>query len=70
MGAGAGYSLRAQTPPVGGKHPEIRKAMRALNNAQTFLTKAEHDFAGHREKALDLTQQAIKQCEAALKDNP
>jgi len=68
MGAGAGYSLHAQTPTQFGAepHPEIRKAMRALNNAQGFLQHADHDFKGHREKALDLTQQAIKECQAAL----
>lgn len=73
MSAGAGYSLRAQTPPPTQaieKHPEIRKAMRALNNAQGFLTKADHDFQGHREKALDLTQKAISECQAALRADP
>lgn len=72
--------LNAQTPPVpspgtppvghvrggGEKHPEIRKAMRALNNAINDLQHADHDFAGHREKALDLAQQALKECQLAL----
>ena len=74
LGAGAGYSLHAQTPPAplaghGPRHPEIRRALKALNNAETDLQKAEHDFAGHREKALDMTQQAIKECQAALQVN-
>ncbi len=48
------------------KHPEIRRAIANLEKAQNNLQKAAHDFAGHREKALDLTQQAIKECQAAL----
>lgn len=78
MGVGAGYTLQAQTtppvtptPPHAGRlerHPEIRKAMKALTNAETDLKKAEHDFAGHREKALDLTQQALAECKLALQN--
>jgi hypothetical protein len=77
MGAGTAFGIQAQNaPPVvpAGigfghkveKHPEIRMALRALNNAVKDLEKADHDFAGHREKALDLTQQAITECRAAL----
>jgi hypothetical protein len=77
----AAFSIKAQTPaPVpaptpspapgkhakGERHPEIRKAMHALMNAQNALEHADHDFAGHREKALDYTQQALKECQAAL----
>ena len=78
MGAGTIFGIQAQTTPpdtpsgirVGKKaekHPEIRMALRALNNAVKDLQKADHDFEGHREKALDLTQQAITECQAALK---
>lgn len=48
------------------RHPEIRKAMRHLEMAQKALQAAAHDFAGHREQALDMTQKAIAQCQAAL----
>ncbi|HLH80772.1 MAG TPA: hypothetical protein VKV29_10890 [Chthonomonas sp.] len=48
------------------KHPEIRHALFALNRAKMFLSKAQHDFGGHREKALDLTEQAIRECQLAL----
>ena len=76
--AGTTYGVQAQTPPpappVGSSpikrlkepHPEIRMALRALNKAMNDLKKADHDFSGHREKALDLTQQAIAECKAAL----
>ena len=49
------------------KHPEIRKAIRNLEQAKTNLTNAAHDFDGHREKALDLTNQALAECRLALK---
>ncbi|MBS1718189.1 MAG: hypothetical protein JSS72_10715 [Armatimonadetes bacterium] len=48
------------------RHPEIRKALNNLNRAKEALSKAAHDFGGHREKALDLVEQAIKECNAAL----
>ena len=48
------------------RHPEIKRALKNLERAQDNLQKAQHDFAGHREKALDLTQQAIAECKAAL----
>ncbi len=48
------------------KHPELRKALRRLEAAQDALQHAAHDFDGHREKALDLTQQAIAQVKMAL----
>jgi hypothetical protein len=48
------------------RHPELRKALRALNNAQKFLQQANKDFDGHREQALDLTQKAIDQVQQAI----
>src|SRR5579872_2532176 len=47
-------------------HPELRKALRALNNAKNFLQSANTDFGGRREKALDLTQKAIEQVKDAI----
>ena len=74
-GIGTAYGIQAQTPsptpPVGigrraERHPEIRQALRALNNAANALQRGAHDFSGNREKALDLTRQAIAECKAAL----
>ena len=67
----ANYAANAQTipPPTKvkhEKHPELRRALRNLEKAQTNLTKAAHDFDGHREKALDLTQKAIEETKLAL----
>jgi hypothetical protein len=50
----------------GERHPEIRHALVALNRAKNFLQHGAHDFSGHRDKALDLTNQAISECQQAL----
>lgn len=63
------------TPPAQGgqqgakraeRHPEIRQAMRALQRAKDALQEGAHDFSGHRAKALELTNQALEECRAAL----
>ncbi len=74
IGTGATFHVFAQTPtPAPGhgkgkmeKHPELIKALRQLNGAKMSLQMAARDFDGHREKAVDLTNQAIKEVEAAL----
>ncbi|MGH9404197.1 MAG: hypothetical protein ACRD2P_19095 [Terriglobia bacterium] len=48
-------------------HPEIRAALDALQNARNHLGHGAHDFGGHRAAALNLTNQAIEQCRAALR---
>lgn len=53
----------------GERHPEIRRALRNLTQAQNNLQHAAHDFGGHREAALDLVQKAIDQCQQALRDD-
>jgi hypothetical protein len=52
----------------GGKerHPEIRDAIRALENARNHLQKGAHDFGGHRVKALEHVNQALEECRQAL----
>jgi hypothetical protein len=58
----------AQGQPAGPdeQHPGIRMAMKHLRMAQEALQKADHDFAGHREKALGLTDEALRECRQAL----
>jgi len=53
----------------GERHPEIRAALRHLNAAKASLQKGSHDFGGHREKALDLTNQAIQEAQQALQSD-
>ena len=48
------------------RHPELRRALRALENAKSALQQGAHDFQGHRVKALELTEQAIKEVQAGL----
>jgi len=48
------------------RHPEIRKAITALEHAKTDLKRANHDFGGHREAALDACDKAIAQLRLAL----
>ena len=50
-------------------HPEIRAALKHLNMAKASLQKGSKDFSGHREKALDLTNQAIQECQQALQSD-
>lgn len=51
------------------RHPELRRALKNLNQAKANLQRAKHDFAGHREQALDLVQKAIDQTQQALADD-
>jgi len=66
----AGSTVGAQTPtptPVKGeKHPAIKIAKRHLQASIDALQKAAHDFAGHREKALDLEQKAMAEIDMAI----
>ena len=63
-------------PPPPGKppghaehHPEIHKAIAALENAKHYMEHADHDFHGHRTEALRATEVAIQQLRAALESD-
>jgi HEPN domain-containing protein len=60
--AAAAASNAAQREP----HPQIRKAIAALERAKTDLQRADHDFCGHRDEALEATNRAIEQLRKAL----
>ncbi len=47
-------------------HPEIRRAIRALENAKNDLEHASHDFGGHRVKAIGHLDAAISELHQAL----
>jgi len=53
-------------PEKGERHPEMKRALHALERAKEDLEHAAHDFGGHRAKALQLTQQAIEEVKAGL----
>lgn len=49
------------------RHPELRRAMHGLEMARMSLKHADRDFSGHRAKALQLTEQALAEVQAAFK---
>jgi hypothetical protein len=51
------------------KHPELMKAMRALERAKGDLAHANRDFDGHRAKAAELTEAAIKEIQEAIQSD-
>ena len=48
------------------RSPNLRAALRHLQMAVAALRRADHDSAGHREKALDHAQAAITECKLAI----
>ncbi|AEE14500.1 hypothetical protein Thena_0870 [Thermodesulfobium narugense DSM 14796] len=44
-----------------GNHPEMDAALNLLIKAREHLEKAAHDFNGHRVKAIEYTDKAIKE---------
>ena len=55
-------AARARREP----HPEIRKAIEALERAKTDMKRASHDFGGHRVAAIAACDRAIEQLRLAL----
>lgn len=47
-------------------HPEIRKAITALERAKSAMQHASHDFGGHRVNAIAACDRAIEQLRLAL----
>jgi hypothetical protein len=78
LGIGMTFGVSAQTgipqpqPPAAARmqkhehHPELQAALKALRKAKSDLQKAARDFDGHRAKAVDHTDEAIKEVEAAI----
>jgi hypothetical protein len=79
----AGVSFAQTPPPAAGAapatvkpsvmhhehHPEIHKAIRKLKGAKEDLEKAEHDYGGHRVKAIEAINQALEELRAALESD-
>jgi hypothetical protein len=47
-------------------HPEMHAAIEHLREAKSNLERANHDFGGHRAKALGHVNEALEECERAL----
>jgi hypothetical protein len=54
----------AAMPP----HPHIDEALEAMRNAKHHLESAEHDFHGHRAKAIGHLNQAIREAEICMSE--
>ena len=50
-------------------HPEIHKAMRKLRGAKEDLEKADHDYGGHRVKAIAAIDKALQELKEALESD-
>jgi hypothetical protein len=48
-------------------HPHLRRSLHELREARKELQTADHDFGGHRVKAIEAVDVAIKQIEVALR---
>jgi hypothetical protein len=59
-------ALSPALPAQGGKHPEIRQAMRAIEVAKDHLNHAAHDFGGHRVDAIRALDEAHHQLEICM----
>jgi len=53
----------AVATPAPPPHPHITEALEAMRNAKHHLETAAHDFEGHRAKAIEHLDQAIKEAE-------
>ncbi len=59
-------ALSPVSPAQGERHPEIRAAIHALENAKRHLEEAAHDFGGHKADAIRATDEAIHQLQICL----
>ena len=61
-------SSNAHVPPAahGDRHARLEDALTKLQSARNDLSNAKHEFDGHRQKALDLTNHAIGEVNQAL----
>jgi hypothetical protein len=60
---GAGVAWTAE------RHPEIRAAQNHLMQAKARLERADHDFAGHRVKAIEHINEALEELNLALQSD-
>jgi hypothetical protein len=48
------------------EHPQIAKAIGALEEAILYLKEAPYNFGGHKEKAIEASERAVRQLKLAL----
>ena len=52
--------------PVPERHPHIDEALESMRAAKHHLESADHDFDGHRMKAIEHLDQAIREAEICM----
>jgi len=61
------FMLALSSPsPAAGRHPQIERALMALQNAKEHLQAAAHDFGGHRVDAIRAIDEADRQLRICL----
>jgi len=60
----------AMAKPAASEHPEYRDAINDLRNARKHLEKALNDGYGHRDRAMRAIDDAIRECEEAVRVMP
>jgi hypothetical protein len=63
MPAAAAPAAPAVPAALPGPHPHITEGLEAMRNAKHHLETADHDFHGHRVKAIEHLDQAIHEAE-------
>lgn len=58
--------MKAEKHEMMEEHPAINAAIKHLREAKNALEHANHDFGGHRAKALAHVNEALAECEQAL----
>jgi hypothetical protein len=61
-----GIALGATVAYTAERHPAIRAAQKNLIQAKTALEHADHDFGGHRVKALEHVNAALEELRMAI----
>jgi len=57
----------AMAKPAPPEHPEYRDAVNDLRNARKHLEKADNDGYGHRDRAMRAIDNAIRECDEAVR---
>ncbi len=64
VAAAPAVAAPAPMPP----HPHIAEGLQAMQSAKHHLEMAEHDFHGHRTKAIEHLNQAIHEAEICMQE--
>ena len=63
--APAALAVAAPMPPP---HPRVEHALEAMRSAREHMTRAEGEFHGHRDKAIEHLDAAIHEAETCLRE--